>query len=234
MINEQKAVPLRTGANRELRVQSVFSTIQGEGPYGGMPAIFVRLYGCNLQCPACDTDYTSNNEPMTPNELVSDIHEFGNVPLVVITGGEPFRQKEQLRPFVDRMRRSHIVQIETNGTYYDQSIANMANVDIVISPKTAFVHVSWKLKGTLDNVTWKYVLDHKHVDHTDGLPSDVLRTGIRPARPPAWMPNHKVFLQPIDMQDEEYNKMSQDCAVKSAMMFGYRFNLQVHKLINFP
>ena len=38
-----------------LEVHSIFKTIQGEGPFCGTPAVFIRLAGCNLQCPWCDT-----------------------------------------------------------------------------------------------------------------------------------------------------------------------------------
>ncbi len=36
-----------------LSVHSLFYTLQGEGPYSGHPAVFIRLAGCNLQCPKC-------------------------------------------------------------------------------------------------------------------------------------------------------------------------------------
>lgn len=48
--------PLRSpdqGPGRDLAVQSIFYTIQGEGPYAGMPAVFIRLAGCNLACTFC-------------------------------------------------------------------------------------------------------------------------------------------------------------------------------------
>jgi len=53
----------------ELEVHSIFYTIQGEGPFCGTPAVFVRLAGCNLQCPSCDTDYTSKRTRMTAEEI---------------------------------------------------------------------------------------------------------------------------------------------------------------------
>lgn len=37
----------------KVEVHSAFATIQGEGPFAGRPAIFLRLAGCNLQCPGC-------------------------------------------------------------------------------------------------------------------------------------------------------------------------------------
>ena len=31
-------------------VHSMFHTLQGEGPFAGHPALFVRFAGCNLRC----------------------------------------------------------------------------------------------------------------------------------------------------------------------------------------
>ena len=43
----------------ELMVSEIFGpTIQGEGPYAGHTAIFLRLGRCNLDCRWCDTPYT--------------------------------------------------------------------------------------------------------------------------------------------------------------------------------
>ena len=57
-INSQAIEKSAHYTTRSYDVHSIFPTIQGEGPFVGQPAIFIRLAGCNLQCPACDTDYT--------------------------------------------------------------------------------------------------------------------------------------------------------------------------------
>lgn len=93
--------PKRISTNGDgsvLFVKSIFKTLQGEGPNVGMPAIFVRLGGCNLACSFCDTEFEQYSEQELSSilQIIQRIskNEKGikSVNLVVITGGEPFRQ----------------------------------------------------------------------------------------------------------------------------------------------
>ncbi len=220
-------------SGKTLDVQEIFYTIQGEGPLAGEPAVFVRLAGCNLQCPGCDTDYTSSREIMTVEEIIAAVNACANgvnmyhQPAVVITGGEPFRQNLSL--LVEQLDYDGItVQIETNGTLpiprdvFDRSM-------IVCSPKTgkvatpAYVHA------------WKYVMHHESIDPEDGLPTRVLDHSVskRVARK---NPNGmgSIYLQPMDSRDPEDNKKSLDACVQSCMKFGYTLCLQIHKIANLP
>src|SRR5271163_4878736 len=96
-----------------IEVVKIFKTIQGEGPFTGIPAVFIRFAGCSLQCPKCDTDYTTNRKTMTIDEIVKEVREY-NAPLVVITGGEPFRQN--VRQLVNDLFLFYFkIQVETNG-----------------------------------------------------------------------------------------------------------------------
>ena len=38
-----------------MKIVEVFRSIQGEGKWLGTDVIFIRLPGCNLKCPFCDT-----------------------------------------------------------------------------------------------------------------------------------------------------------------------------------
>jgi len=106
-----------------LPISEIFLTVQGEGIHAGTPAMFVRLQGCDVGCPWCDTKHSwlAINAKMTaaPAELVRVlVHEYGLLPhhLVVITGGEPCTY--DLRELTATLHdKGYKVQIETSGTY---------------------------------------------------------------------------------------------------------------------
>jgi organic radical activating enzyme len=212
-----------------LSLHSIFYTIQGEGPFTGHPAIFVRLAGCNLQCPGCDTDYTSTREAITAGQLLSKIlllSQQTECKFVVLTGGEPFRQN--IAPIVRMMVSSGLkVQIETNGTLHQEDLP-WDSITIVCSPKAGKVNA--KLAPHID--AYKYVLAWDSLDVSDGLPILALDHTASPrvARPHFGYKG-LVYLQPMDSQDKLTNEMNMDACVESCMEHGYILQLQIHKLI---
>ena len=60
-----------------LNINEMFETIQGEGAHTGIPSIFVRLQGCPVGCPWCDTKHTWEIKP-----------DLSVSPQAVITKGE--------------------------------------------------------------------------------------------------------------------------------------------------
>lgn len=231
-MNEQKAEKISIALeNVALSVQAVFKTIQGEGPYVGTPAIFIRFAGCNLQCPKCDTDYTSNRFWITASRLVEQVCEMtGDAmqQLVVITGGEPFRQP--LRELTDRLLgKGFTVQIETNGTIFQP--LDFARIIVVCSPKTG--SVSHKLRPHV--AALKYVLSADDWDRNDGLPLTALGNPIAQKLAKPW-PEFAgiIYLQPIDEQDSDSNNRHLVQCVENCLQFGYRLCLQTHKLCNLP
>lgn len=244
----EKPVP---SDGQRLAVNSIFHTIQGEGPFAGTPAVFVRLAGCNLRCPMCDTEYTERRE-MKVQEIVDAVdaaipqyaekqHPTGFVSqwkaascgLVVITGGEPFRQC--IGPLVSKLTAwGFHVQVETNGTLFNPNAFNVLDekLTIVCSPKTG------KINGAL--LPWisafKYVATEESLRNSpDGLPWHALEhpNGGKLARPPH---GHKgqVYLQPVDEQNAERNRANMDAVVDSCKRYGHRLCLQLHKIIGEP
>lgn len=118
-----------------LEVHEIFSSIQGEGPFSGRPAVFLRLSGClKPYCSFCDTP-----EALLPGEkksleaLEKTIFSHG-ASLLVITGGEPFLQWDQgLRELESRMLDAGIeVQYESSGR---AGIPSEVRGKVVLSPK---------------------------------------------------------------------------------------------------
>lgn len=214
-----------------LEVHSIFYTIQGEGPYCGHPAVFVRLAGCNLQCPSCDTEYTEGRIKYTVEEILAQIDmawQISHKPaLVVITGGEPFRQN--ITPLIDNLiNEGYKVQIETNGTLPpSNNLFNYRELTVVCSPKAGKVHPN--LLPYID--AYKYVMNHDSID-MDGLPIRALNHSASPrvARPyPGF--DGPVYLQPMDPKNDEEYARNVFAVRHSCMRNGYILQLQIHKLI---
>lgn len=223
-MNNQKPFPLSKYDDHRLEVFKIFPSIQGEGPLAGFPATFVRLTGCNLQCPACDTAYTENALGLLAiDDIVARVVENGHK-LVVLTGGEPLRQ--HITPLILRLQALDFqVQIETNGTLPAKDIPY--GTVLVCSPKGGVIHPSIGLRAT----AFKYVIQDGSVDTEDGLPITVLENKVRVARPPVTFKG-VISLQPLDAGDEVLNKRNLQAAIKSCMTFGYTLGLQLHKIIN--
>lgn len=145
-----------------LFITSMFFTLQGEMPFAGMPALFIRLTKCNLSCNFCDTFFddgswmtyeeiaikateTIRNYWLKDGKSVPDWVEqlnqnnIGNFPniLLVITGGEPLLQ-ENLVNFLNYVKYDislfNNAQIESNGTV---NLDIPDYVTLVCSPKCA-------------------------------------------------------------------------------------------------
>ena len=233
MLNKQTPLPFYP--NEYLNVHSVFKTIQGEGPFAGRPAVFVRLHGCNLQCPHCDTEYTSESTIWSSANLENYIRKtFPGVRLVVITGGEPFRQRAT-KGFVKRlMKYEYYAQIETNGVFYpgDDYPWKKTRSVVVVSPKTPKIH---PMTASLASC-YKYVVDADYVEE-DGLPTMALGLcfpGKILARPPEGYQGD-IYLQPMDAYDETANQRNLQAVAKIVMNNSrYIMGVQMHKIIGLP
>jgi 7-carboxy-7-deazaguanine synthase len=113
-----------------LLVTKMFLTHQGEGPFAGRVAVFIRLAGCDKgdkkSCVFCDTNFLFHQGVhFTPEEILKKVRElyspcflFSSIkskPLIVITGGEPMLQ-DNIVPLIKLLHSNNYhVQIESNG-----------------------------------------------------------------------------------------------------------------------
>lgn len=125
--------------NGKLKVNEMFYSIQGEGNDIGKPMMFLRLSGCNLNCPWCDTKYHVNGKYFEIDNVYSMLkseclkHNCRNIS---ITGGEPFVQKKSLesllKMFYEDKEFNAKISIETNATI---QFSELYGAKIVASPK---------------------------------------------------------------------------------------------------
>jgi len=121
-----------------LAISEVFYSIQGEGKTMGIPAVFVRLAGCNLMCGGmgtmfdkelhngatwrCDTmEVWTKGKSKKYHEILDDECEeaIRQGAHLIITGGEPMMQQEKLLEFFDYVYKINpdvFIECETNGT----------------------------------------------------------------------------------------------------------------------
>ena len=72
-------------------VVETFHSVQGEGVWSGTAAFFIRLAGCDVGCPWCDTKIswsTKRHPKVTVDELRKQV-QAANPAMIVVTGGEP-------------------------------------------------------------------------------------------------------------------------------------------------
>lgn len=133
-----------------LTVTSRFFTLQGEGPFRGFPAYFIRLTKCNLACSFCDT-YFDSGEVQTFDHIfeeadkeINTFYEKRKMPIpewavgknkrivLVMTGGEPTLQSNLTRFLELANERFYHTQIESNGII---AIPLPNETTFVVSPK---------------------------------------------------------------------------------------------------
>ena len=106
----------------ELPVYERFHSWQGEGIHSGRSAFFIRLHGCPVHCPWCDSAGTwhPDHKPdhidrLSPIQLAEEAFSSG-CEFVVITGGEPAIHNLHDLTYELRIRNLPI-HLETCGAY---------------------------------------------------------------------------------------------------------------------
>lgn len=198
--------------NLGYKINELFYSLQGEGKYTGTPAVFIRLSGCNLACPFCDTRHQEGRF-YSLEEIIKEIDRVcdGARPrLVVLTGGEPtlFVDEELIKALETRFE---VVAMESNGT----RPAPAGVTFLTISPKEDFV-------------------DRAKVVVTGANEVKLVYTGEND--PGQWLERIQAeyyYLQPCDTGDPEKNAKILAATLEYIKSHPWwRLSLQTQKIIN--
>ncbi|MEG3939557.1 7-carboxy-7-deazaguanine synthase QueE [Microcoleus sp. S36b_A3] len=189
-------------------------TVQGEGYWTGTLVDFIRLAGCPVGCPWCDTGYGNGGKglPSVPQSIAQLLAQLQS-PRVVITGGEPFIHQNLPELVAALLQADKQVSIETSGAYW-QDVSPLAW--ITLSPKE---HVNPKYP--VEEHFWKKANEIKLVVSTGEEVDFYKKYFVEDMNVP-------VFLQP------EWE--SRDRAIPIILELlkqhpSYRLSLQTHKFI---
>lgn len=217
------------------KVNELFQTIQGEGVYTGVPAIFVRLQGCDVGCAWCDTKHTwevdlvkqsdlilltdKSNESdrwadASAKDIVDEIKRLGyTANLIVITGGEPCMY--DLRELTQVLHEMGFeTQVETSGTY---PILVDAQTWVTLSPKVNMRGKKEVLKSALirSNEIKHPVGTEKDIEQLDELLHQLKS-----------VEDKTICLQPISQKPKATALCMQTCIERN-----WRLSVQVHKYL---
>lgn len=221
MFGKNKKLTLEKGDGSSLKVKSIFKTLQGEGSFVGVPSVFIRLTGCNLACTFCDTEFDDGDQ-MKLDDILAKVKDLSQptTKLIVITGGEPFRQP--ISPLCDKLiEAGYKIQIETNGTLFREI---HKDVFIICSPKNESGKNDFPIDPRiLKRLTAiKILISGKNEKYSPERYSKKI---------PEWQTEDKeIFVQAIDEYDLRQNKINLELAIELCQRYNCRLSLQTHKI----
>lgn len=224
---------------KDVKVVEQFLSFQGEGPSQGRLAWFWRLAGCPVRCEACDTKYAWD-----VNKKGETASLFKNVPLVVITGGEPLWADNRVS--TNRLRfaaRNQYgvylpIEIETSGAYMPLDIID-PHLTYVVSPKLSGMGVSDGVNDSvllsfferrvtdLFKVALKFVVSD--VGEVHKVHKILLRLNLK-LYPANKIKKSDVWIMPKGTEDKDIqalgSKIQQD-----VIFCGFNFSMRMHKYL---
>lgn len=202
-----------------MKVNEIFYSIEGEGIRAGLPCVFIRLYGCNLNCSYCDTRYSCENEEyaeMTPYEIIEQVKTY-NCPNITVTGGEPL-----IHDGIDILLRALVTQgyrvnVETNGSIIPRYKDVMHTVD--------YKTFSSGMTDYMDADAFKILTENDVIKFVVGSVDDLeqAKAFIEDIKPKA-----HIFVSPIfgKIEASEIAEYLKDNSLNN-----WRLQLQMHKYI---
>jgi len=207
-----------------LRICEIFTSIQGESTYAGLPCTFIRLSGCNLRCLYCDTTYAyQEGEDHTIDSLVDEAVR-ADAEVVEVTGGEPLEQEDTpqlVKALLDAGLKK--VLVETNGSR-----------DISVLDPRAIVIMDIKTPGSGEAGSF----DLRNLDKLK--PSDEVKFVLTGREDYEWarsfLQEHDILLESEVLFSPAFGVLEPAALLKWILddALAVRLNLQLHKYIFGP
>ncbi len=218
------------------KVNEIFQTIQGEGVFTGVPAVFIRLQVCPVGCSWCDTKQTWDALEEDERTFDQIITKQGDSPFwtqasaeqiiamyqqqnytarhIVITGGEPCVY--DLVPLTEAFEALGCrCQIETSATY---PVKASLGTWVTVSPKIA-------MKGKLE-VLDQALARANEIKHPVGTAKDIeqleklLDRGVVSR-------DTSIALQPISQKPR-----ATELCIETCINNNWRLSIQTHKYLS--
>lgn len=213
-----------------MKVVEIFHSIEGEGLRAGLPATFIRLYGCNLNCSYCDSRYACEGdefEEMTIVDIVKEVQQIG-CPNVTITGGEPLIH-HGIEELVSILSCNQFqVNIETNGSGSLKDFSDRIG-SFHVTPY--FFTMDWKCLSS--NMSSKmleeniYQLSHKDVlKFVVGCKEDLIQ--MKQFIKSHTITTNNIYVSPVFGKIEPSEIVE---FIKSEKLWDVRLQLQIHKFV---
>ena len=235
----------------KVAIGEMYSCLQGEGKFIGIPHLLIRVSGCKLRCQFaesfCDTPFASW-APEKGKFTLDDVRDlYRNHPQIkytMITGGGPTAHADLLKQLCDIAvnQYNHYVTIETEGSEFVQTDAQF----ISLSPKLAN---STPRPGTMNPYTGKLVTEANKRQHEkwrcnyDAM-KDLLNSHedfqvkpvisnkneleeFRALQKILSVPNDKIYLMPEGLNREQLKRRRQLLS-EVAVEMGYNFTDRLH------
>ncbi|MCS7244782.1 MAG: 7-carboxy-7-deazaguanine synthase QueE [candidate division WOR-3 bacterium] len=192
-------------------VSEIFYSIQGEGKTAGVPALFLRLAGCDVKCIWCDTkEIWMRGKPLNRELIIKSIRERSNKDIhLVITGGEPLIYNDFINELVYEVVDSfRMIEIETSATRKPYGLISYENkVFFNTSPKLKNSLVNEELRVNPDAI--EFFLNSKRAIFKFVIKNekDVIEM-IETYKEPFNIPNELIYLMPLSTSREEFIERS--------------------------
>lgn len=212
----------------KMKINEIFSSIDGEGLRAGELATFIRVSGCNLRCNYCDTKYAWDEnlaKEMSIKEILEEVNKY-NVKNITITGGEPLIHKD-IEVLINLLiKKGYKINIETNGSVDIEKYLNKCLITMDYKCESSLMEKTMLLKNIeklTENDVLKFVIRESDFDNVEEV---LQKYNIK----------SYIYISPVfnEVELPKIVEFMKKCNKKGINMSKARLQLQLHKIIWSP